>query len=103
MDTFWAIVLIGGVIFYFLNKAGNAKVAEQQRQARIARQDAEIKASAKKKASARAKPVTKAPTKKSVTKATSKTAASSGSKSRAPGRKPTYDGPMFAQPGEKSA
>ena len=36
MDTFWAIVLIGGVIFYFLNKAGNAKAAEQQRQARLA-------------------------------------------------------------------
>jgi hypothetical protein len=103
MDTFWAIVLIGGVIFYFLNKAGNAKVAKQQRQARLARQDAESKASAKKKASVKAKPVTKAPAKKSVAKATSKKAASSGSKSRAPGWKPTYDGPMFAQPGEKSA
>ena len=33
MDTFWAIVLLGGIVFYFLNKAGNAKVAEQQRQA----------------------------------------------------------------------
>jgi DNA polymerase III epsilon subunit-like protein len=103
MDTFWAIALIGGVIFYFLNKAGNAKVAEQQRQARLARQNAELKASAKKKASVKAKPVTKAPAKKSVTKATSKKAASSGSKSRAPGWKPTYDGPMFAQPGEKSS
>lgn len=102
MDTFWAIVLIGAVVFYFLNKAGNAKVAEQQRQARLERQDAESKASAKKKASVKAKPVTKAPAKKSVTKATSKKAASSGSKSRAPGWKPTYDGPMFAQPGEKS-
>jgi DNA polymerase III epsilon subunit-like protein len=103
MDTFWAIALIGGVIFYFLNKAGNAKVAEQQRQARLARHNAELKASAKKKATVKAKPVTKAPAKKSVTKATSKKAASSGSKSRAPGWKPTYDGPMFAQPGEKSS
>jgi len=103
MDTFWAVVLIGGVIFYFLNKAGNAKVAEQQRQARLARQDAELKASAKKKASVKAKPVTKAPAKKSAAKATPKKVASSDSKSRAPGWKPTYDGPMFAQPGEKSA
>jgi DNA polymerase III epsilon subunit-like protein len=103
MDTFWAIVLIGGVIFFFLNKAGNAKVAEQQRQARLARQDTESKASAQKKASVKAKPVTKAPAKKSVAKATSKKAASSDSMSRTPGWKPTYDGPMFAQPGEKSA
>lgn len=103
MDIFWVIALIGGVIFYFLNKAGNAKVAEQQRQAKLVRQDAESKANAKKKASVKVKPVTKAPAKKSVTKATSKKAASSGSTSRAPGWKPTYDGPMFAQPGEKSA
>jgi DNA polymerase III epsilon subunit-like protein len=103
MDIFWTVVVIGVVVFYFLNKAGNAKVAEQQRQARLARQDAENKASAKKKGSVKAKPVTKAPAKKSLTKATSKKAASSGSKSRAPGWKPTYDGPMFAQPGEKSA
>jgi hypothetical protein len=103
MDTFWAIVLIGGAVFYFLNKAGNAKVAEQQRTARLARQDTKLKASTKKKASVKAKPATKAPAKKSATKATSKKATSSGSKSRAPGWKPTYDGPMFAQPGEKSA
>ena len=103
MDTFWAIALIGGVIFYFLNKAGNAKVAKQQRQARLARQDAESKASAKKKDSVKATPVTKSPAKKSVAKATFKKVASSGSKSRAPGWRPTYDGPMFAQPGEKSA
>jgi len=102
MDTFWAIVLIGGVIFYFLNKAGNAKVAEQQKQARLARQDAETIVSAKKKAPIKEKPVKKAPVKKSATKATSKKAASSDSKPRASGWKPTYDGPMFAQPGEKS-
>lgn len=103
MDTFWAIVLIGGVIFFFLNKAGNAKVAEQEWQARLARQDAELKTSAKKKASVKAKPATKTTAKKPATKATSKKAAYSGSKSRTPGWKPTYEGPMFAQPGEKSA
>jgi DNA polymerase III epsilon subunit-like protein len=87
-------VLIVGVILFFLNRAGNANVAEEQREARLARQDAKLKANAKKKASVKAKP---------ATKATSKKAAYSGFKSRTPDWKPTYDGPMFAQPGEKSA
>lgn len=102
MDIFWTLVLLGGVVFYFLNKAGNAKAAEQQRQDRVARQDAEIKASAKKKATVKAKLSPKAPVKKPATKASSKKAASLGSNSRAPGWKPKYDGPMFAKPGEKS-
>ena len=102
MDSFWAIVLIGGVIFYFLNKAGNAKVAEQQRQSRLTRQNTEIKASTKKASSVKAMPTTKPPVKKSESKATSTQAPSSSSKSRAPRWKPTSDGPMFAQPGEKS-
>lgn len=94
---------MGGVVFYFLNKAGNAKVAEQQRQARQKRQDAEVKATEKKNSPIKEKPVTKASSKNSATEATPKRTASSGSKSRTPGWKPTYDGPMFAQPGEKSA
>ena len=49
MDAFWGLVLVGGIVFYFLNKAGNAKVAEQQRQARLAREDAVAKASIQKK------------------------------------------------------
>ena len=102
MDAFWGIVLIGGVVFYFLNKAGNAKVADQQRQARLARQEAEFKASAKKLAQASKKPIAKTSAEKSITKAPVKKAVSKASQSRAPGWKPNYDGPMFAQPGEKS-
>ena len=102
MDAFWGIVLIGGVVFYFLNKAGNAKVAHQQRQARLARQEAEFKASAKKLAQASKKPIAKTSAEKSITKAPVKKAVSKASQSRAPGWKPNYDGPMFAQPGEKS-
>ena len=102
MDTFWALALIGGVAFYFLNKAGNAKVAEQQRLARLARQDTEAKASAKKSVVAREKKVTKTPVKKSASNTPIKKAISPSSKNRAAGWKPTYDGPMFAQPGEKS-
>jgi DNA polymerase III epsilon subunit-like protein len=99
MDIFWAIVLIGGVIFFLLNKAGNAKVAEQQMQIR---QEAENKAKSRKNALEKDNPVTKASVKKSATKAPAKKAPSSSSKSRTPDWKPTYDGPMFAQPGEKS-
>jgi DNA polymerase III epsilon subunit-like protein len=102
MDTFWVIVLIGGIVFYFLNRTGNAKVAEQQRQAHLARQDVQLKVSTKKKTPSKKKTVTKAPVKKSPTKAPIKKAPTSISKNRAPGWKPTYDGPMFAQPGEKS-
>ena len=102
MDAFWGIVLIGGVVFYFLKKAGNAKVADQQRQARLARQEAEFKASAKKLAQASKKPIAKTLAEKSITKAPIKKAVSKASQSRAPGWKPNYDGPMFAQPGEKS-
>jgi DNA polymerase III epsilon subunit-like protein len=102
MDAFWGIVLIGGVVFYFLNKAGNAKVADQQRQARLARQEAEFKASAKKLAQSSKKPIAKTLAEKSITKAPIKKAVSKASQSRAPGWKPNYDGPMFAQPGEKS-
>lgn len=102
MDAFWGIVLIGGAIFYFLNKAGNAKVADQHRQATLVRQESEIKANAKKLAQASKKPIAKTPVEKSVTKAVVKKAASKASQTRAPGWKPTYDGPMFAQPGEKS-
>jgi DNA polymerase III epsilon subunit-like protein len=101
MDTFWAIVLVGGVIFYFLNKAGNAKVSEQQRLARLARQDVEFKISAK-QIPASKKAATKSPVKKSATKAPTKKASTSVSKNRPPGWTPSYDGPMFAQPGEKS-
>ena len=102
MDAFWGIVLIGGVVFYFLNKAGNAKVADQQRQARMARQEAEFKASAKKLAQASKKPIAETSAEKSITKAPVKKAVSKASQSGAPGWKPNYDGPMFAQPGEKS-
>ena len=102
MDAFWGIVLIGGVVFYFLHKAGNAKVAHQQMQARLARQEAEFKASAKKLAQASKKPIAKTSAEKSITKAPVKKAVSKASQSRAPGWKPNYDGPMFAQPGEKS-
>ena len=97
-----AIVIIGGVILYFLFKAGNAKVAEQDRQARLARQDAELKVSAKKKAPAKKNTVIKTPIKKSATQTSTKKATTPVMKNRAPGSKPTYDGPMFAQPGEKS-
>ena len=101
MDTFWTIVFVGGVIFFFLNKAGNTKVEEQQRVARLARQDMEtkvtkIQSSIKKKAPSNAperKPAAKAPIKKAPT--------SMARKSPTVGR-PTYEGPMFAQPGEKS-
>jgi DNA polymerase III epsilon subunit-like protein len=99
MEAVWGVVLIGLGVFYFLNKAGNAKVAEQQRQAR---QEAEIKAKAKKNALKNDYPINEAPAKKSATKTTAKKATSSSSKLRAPDWKPTYDGPMFAQPGEKS-
>lgn len=99
MDAIWGILLIGGAVFYFLNRAGNAKVAHQQRQARL---DAEIKASGKKIAQESKKPIAKTPVKKSVAKAPEKKAAPKRSQSRTPDWKPTYDGPMFAQPGEKS-
>jgi DNA polymerase III epsilon subunit-like protein len=99
MEAVWGIVLIGLGVFYFLNKAGNAKVAEQQKQAR---QEAEINAEAKKNAQKNDNPIKKAPAKKSATKTPAKKAMSSSSKLRAPDWKPTYDGPMFAQPGEKS-
>jgi DNA polymerase III epsilon subunit-like protein len=102
MDTFWAIVLTGGVIFYFLYKAGNSKVAEQEREAHLARQDLELKVSTKKKIPAKKQASTNAPVKKSATKASTKKTSTPISKSRTPGWKPTYDGPMFAQPGEKS-
>ncbi len=97
-----AIIIIGGVILYFLFKAGNAKVAEQERQARLARQDVEFKVSANKKTATKKKATTKAPVKKLVTKASTKKSSISLSKGRRPDWKPTYDGPMFAQPGEKS-
>ena len=90
MDTFWAIALIGGTAFYFLNKAGNAKVAKQQEQARILARETKAKAA------------TKSPVKKAATKSPVKKAVTTSSKSRGPSWKPTYDGPMFAQPGEKS-
>ena len=99
MDAVWGILLIGGAVFYFLNRAGNTKVAHQQRQARL---DAEFKASAKKIAQASKKPIAKTPVKESVAKKPVKKAAPKRSQSRAPDWKPTYDGPMFAQPGEKS-
>ncbi len=99
METFWGVALVGLGILYFLNKAGNAKVAEQQRQAR---QQAEIKAKAKKNAQTNDDPINKATAKKSATKTPVKKATTSSSKLKAPDWKPTYDGPMFAQPGEKS-
>lgn len=111
MDTFWAIALIGGTAFYFLNKAGNAKVAEQQKQASIARQEARARANEQKLSLQKAKATTKPPVKKAAPRSSAKKAtikppakkvASTSSKSRGPGWKPTYDGPMFAQPGEKS-
>jgi DNA polymerase III epsilon subunit-like protein len=102
METVWVIVLLGGVIFYLLNKAGNRKVADQERQALLAMQAAVLKASAKKKSSAKAIRKVTAPAKKSVTKAPAKKATASVSKTRPPDWKPTYDGPMFAKPGEKS-
>ena len=102
MDAFWGLVLIGGAIFYFMNKAGNAKVAEQQRQARSAQKDEVTRVRTKKAAEVKEKSATSTPLKKSPPKTPAKKAASSSSKSRAPGWKPTYDGPMFAQPGEKS-
>lgn len=92
MDTVWGLVLIGCIVLYFLNKAGNAKVAEQQRQARLAREDAVAKASVQKKSEIK-KPIAKVLPKKTTAVV---------SKSRPPSWKPTYDGPMFAQPGEKS-
>jgi DNA polymerase III epsilon subunit-like protein len=101
MDAIWAIVLVGGVIFFFLNKDGNAKVAEQQRQARLARQDTEFKTSAR-QIPAKKKASTKSPVNKSAAKPPTKKAPTSVSKNRPPGWTPTYDGPMFAQPGEKS-
>jgi len=92
METVWGLLLIGCIVLYFLNKAGNAKVAEQQRQTRLAREDAVAKASVQKKSEIK-KPIAKVLPKKTTAVA---------SKSRPPGWKPTYDGPMFAQPGEKS-
>jgi DNA polymerase III epsilon subunit-like protein len=99
MEAVWGIVLIGLGVLYFLNKAGNAKVAEQQWQAR---QEAEIKAKAKKNVLKNDNPIHEAPAKKSAIKTTAKKATPSSSKLGAPDWKPTYDGPMFAQPGEKS-
>lgn len=96
-----AIVIAGGTILFLLNRAGNAKVAEQQRLARLARQDVEFNISAK-QAPAKKKAATKSPVKKSATKAPIKKAPTSVSKNRPTGWAPTYDGPMFAQPGEKS-
>jgi len=93
MDTFWAVAITGGVIFYFLNKAAKIKELSQQRNPKISRQYVDVKATPKRKA-----PAKKAPAKKAATKTTS-----SDSKSRSTGWKPTYDAPMFAQPGEKSA
>ena len=101
METFWAIVLVGGVIFYFLNKAGNAKVAEQQRQARLARQDVAFKTSAR-QIPAKRKASAKPPVKKSATKSPTKKPPTPVSKNRPSGWTPSYDGPMFARPGEKS-
>lgn len=80
------------------------KDAEQQRQARLAGQDAELKASAKKKASVKAKPVTKAPAKKSVAKATSLKAASQSSisSSKSPSER-TYWTPSLVFSHEKGS
>ena len=102
MENFLAIIIIGGVILYFLFKAGNAKVAEQERKARFARQDAELKATTKKKAPVKKNAIIKAPIKKSTSKISTNKATTPVLKNRAPDWKPTYDGPMFAQPGEKS-
>ena len=102
MENFLAVVIIGGVILYFLFKAGNAKVAEEERKARLASPGAEFKASAKKKAPANKNTITKAPVQKSTTKTSIKKVTNPVLKNRASDRKPTYVGPMFAQPGEKS-
>lgn len=102
METFWTIALIGGVIFYFLNKAGNTKVAEQQKRAAEAKRISELKKSTKRKTPATKKAATKATVKKTAPKTPTKKTQTSVSKGRTPGWKPTYDGPMFAQPGEKS-
>jgi DNA polymerase III epsilon subunit-like protein len=102
MENFLSIMIIGSVILYFLFKAGNAKVVDQDRQARLARQNAEFKVNAKKNNATKKKATAKAPVKKSATKSPAKKASKSTSAKRAPDWKPTYDGPMFAQPGEKS-
>lgn len=94
MDTLWAILLIVGVIFYFRNKAKNAKIAEQQRLAQVARNNAAIKASIQKKSPLRQAATTNPAIKKST---------QAPSRPRAPGRVPKYESPLFAKPGEKSA
>ena len=67
---------------------------EQPEEPKPAKKAAAKKATpAKATAEKKAAPAKKAPVKKAVSKA---------SQSRAPGWKPNYDGPMFAQPGEKS-
>ena len=102
MDTFWAIVIIGTVIFYFLYNFGNIKIAEQETEAHLAKQDLELKISTKKKIPAKKQATIREQAKKSTTNGSRKKISSPISKGRTPGWKPTYDGPMFAQPGEKS-
>ena len=93
MDTFWAFALIGGVIFYFYKRAGKSRAAEQKRLLEKARQN-ELKLTT----------VIKQPTpkKKSTAKPSVKSSTKASEKTRSPGWVPTYHGPMFAQPGEKS-
>jgi hypothetical protein len=103
MDTFWAVAITGGVILYFLNKHQTPKISEEQKNPRITRQDSGTKNAPKRKVPVSQKQVVKATVKKASAKASSKKTTTSGSSSRSTGWKPTYDGPMFAQPGEKSA
>jgi len=93
MDTFWTFTLIGGVFFYFYKRAGRTRATEQKRLLEKARQN-ELKLSTVKKKSTPKKITTAKPSVKSAIKTSKKT--------RGPGWVPTYDGPMFAQPGEKS-
>jgi DNA polymerase III epsilon subunit-like protein len=92
MDSFLSWMLIGAA-FYFLNRRKKTKLAEQKRQI-----EAVSKSNAKKTRSRNKSPAKK----KSVTKPSTITSPRVSSKSRSSDWVPKYDGPMFAQPGEKS-
>ena len=102
MDAFWVIVALGGVILFLLNRAGNARIKQQQEQALQAKKNATKRANTNRKTAAKAPQITKTSPKKSAAKPPTTKAKSSGSKATTPGWGPTYEGPLFAQAGEKS-
>ena len=92
MESFLSWLLIGGA-FYVYKMRKKAKVAERRRQI-----EAVSKSSTKK-----TRVINKSPAKKkAVTKPSPIILPRASSKNRSSTWVPKYDGPMFAQPGEKS-